>query len=119
MIRVDDLDIVIQLNISCSHLARSFLGQGQGHMITAVHLDCQTFQVQQDLDDIFLNAFDGAVFMQNAVDFRLYHGTTGHGREQNTTKRIAQGMAETTLQRLKSNLGARGRGFLYVNMTRC
>src|SRR5690606_1934636 len=82
-----------------------------------MHLDCQTLEVQQDLDDIFLDAFNGAVLMQNAIDFRLYHGTTGHGREQNAPQRIAQGMTEATLQRLKSDLGTRGRGFLNGDMT--
>src|SRR5690606_41005540 len=103
-IGIDDLHIVIQLDIASGDRALTLLGQGQGNLVATMHLDCQTLEVQQDLDDIFLDAFNGAVLMQNAIDFRLYHGTTGHGREQNAPQRIAQGMTEATLQRLKSDL---------------
>ena len=118
MVRINDFDFVVELNVGSGDNARAFLGKVQGYLVATVHVDRQPFQVEQDLNDIFLDAFDCAVLMQNAIDFGLYHGAAGHGREQNATQRIAQGMTETTLQRLKSDLGARGRSFLYVDMTR-
>src|SRR5690606_24112552 len=117
VIGIDDLHIVIQLDIASGDRALTLLGQGQGNLVATMHLYCQTLEVQQDLDDIFLDAFNGAVLMQNAIDFRLYHGTTGHRREQSEPQRTAQGMPEATLTRPKSDLGARGRGFLNVDLT--
>src|SRR5690606_27099586 len=55
VVAVDDFDIVIQLNIGSGDHARTLLGKVQRYFIAAVQLDSQALEVQEDLDDIFLN----------------------------------------------------------------
>ncbi|MCY1515002.1 hypothetical protein D9M68_495750 [compost metagenome] len=116
VVAVDDFDIMIQLNIGSSDHARTFLGKVQRYFVTAVQLDSQAFEVQEDLDDIFLNTLDGAVLMEYAVDFGLDYCTARHGGQQDATQRVAQGMAETTLERLERDLGAGRTDHLHINV---
>ncbi len=116
MIAIDDFDIVIQLDIGSGNSARALLHQAQGHFITAVQLDGDTFEVEQDFDDIFLHALDGAVLVEHTVDLSLDHSAAGHGGQQNTTQRVAQGVAKTTLEGLESDLGTGRTDHLHIDM---
>ena len=93
VVAIDDFDIVIQLNIGSGNYARALLSQSQGHFVTAVQLDSQTFQVEQDLDDIFLHTFDRGVLVEYAVDLGLDYCTARHGGQQDATQRVAQGLS--------------------------
>ena len=117
MVAIDDFDIVIQLNIGSGNYARALLSQSQGHFVTAVQLDSQTFQVEQDLDDIFLHTFDRGVLMEYAIDLGLDYCTARHGGQQDATQRVAQGMAKATLERLEGDLGAGRTDLLHINVT--
>ena len=46
----------------------------------------------------------GAVLVIDAADLGFHHGTAGHGREQDTTQCVAQGVAEATLEGLEHDL---------------
>src|SRR5690606_8408505 len=116
VIAIDDFDIVIQLDIGSGNRARALLHQAQGHFITAVQLDGDTFEVEQDFDDIFLHALDGAVLVEHAVDLSLDHGAARHGGQQNATQRVAQGVAETALERLERDLGTGRTDHLHIDM---
>src|SRR5690606_30082308 len=116
VIAIDDFDIVIQLDIGSGNSARALLHQAQGHFITAVQLDGDTFEVEQDFDDIFLHALDGAVLVEHTVDLGLDHSAAGHGGQQNTTQRVAKGVAKTTLEGLESDLGTGRTDHLHIDM---
>ncbi len=116
VVTVDDLNIVIQLNIGSSHNTRALLSQGQRHFITTVQLDGQTFQVQQDLDYIFLHTFDRRVLVEYAVDLGLDHCAARHGGQQDATQRVAQGVTKTTLERLERDLGAGLTDHLHIDV---
>ncbi|SPO53068.1 protein of unknown function [Pseudomonas sp. JV551A1] len=116
VIGVDDLDIVIQLNIGSGNHPRTLFRQGQRNFVTTVQFDSQAFQVQQDFNDVFLNTFDRGVLMEYAVDLGLDYCTARHGGQQDAAQRVAQGMAETTLERLERNLGAGRTDYLHINV---
>ena len=118
MLRVTDLDIVINLNIASCYRARTFLGQGDFSFVLAVHHKGNTLEVQQDLNNIFLYALDGRVLMQYSIDFDFGDRAAGHGRQQNTTQGIAQRVAKATLQRLQSYLGAGSALLIDVDLVR-
>src|SRR5690554_712451 len=101
---IDDLDIVVEGDIPCGHDGRALLVQREHRLVAAVHLDRHVLEVQEDLDDIFLDAFDRAVLVIDAADLGFHHGTAGHGREQDTTQCVAQGVAEATLEGLEHDL---------------
>lgn len=84
-----------------------------------MQLDSQTFKVQQDFNDVFLYTFDGAVLMEYTVNLGLDYCTAGHGGQQNAAKRVAQGMAETTLERLESDFGVGWTDNPHINVAGC
>src|SRR5262249_44024097 len=57
-------------------------------------------QVEQDIDHVFLHAFDAGVLVQHAVDLDLGDGAAWHGRQQHPAQRVAERVAEATLERL-------------------
>src|SRR5690606_41946098 len=73
--------------------------------------------VQEELHDIVLSAFDGAVLVEHAIALGLAHCTARHGGQQDATQRGAQGMAETTLEGLERDLGAGRTDHLNVDVT--
>ncbi|MNN13630.1 hypothetical protein D3C81_1266680 [compost metagenome] len=82
-----------------------------------MQLDGQAFQVEQDLNYIFLHTLDGAVLMEYAIDFSLNHCTARHGGQQDATQRVAQCVTKTALERLERDLGAGRADHLNVDMT--
>src|SRR5690606_25691864 len=56
VIRIDQLNAVITLDIASGNNARAFLDQLQGCLATVFHAQGNALQVQQDVDHIFLNA---------------------------------------------------------------
>ncbi|MDF9754755.1 hypothetical protein OKW51_001718 [Pseudomonas hunanensis] len=119
MIGVDDLDIVIQLNIGSGNHPRTLFRQGQRNFVTTVQFDSQAFQVQQDFNDVFLYTFDRGVLVEYAIDLGLDYCTARHGGQQDAAQRVAQGMAEATLERLERDLGAGWTDNLHVDVTGC
>src|SRR5690606_38072316 len=117
VIAVDDLDVVLQLDVRRSDGTRALLGKGQSDFVTAVQLDGQALQVEQDFDNVLLNTFDRAVFVKHADDLCLDNGTARHGGQQDATQCVAQGVAETTLERLERDLGAGLTDRLHINVT--
>ena len=54
-----------------------------------MHLDSHVLEIQEDFDNLFLNALDGAVLMVDTVDLDFHHGAAGYGGQQNTTQSIS------------------------------
>jgi hypothetical protein len=115
VIRINDLHIMTQRDIARGDHSRPLLAQGEAGLVLAMHADCQTFQVQQDVDHVFLHALDGCVFVQYALDRGLHYGAAGNRRQQNSTQRVSQGMAKAALQRLKHHLGVSRPGGLHID----
>ena len=84
-----------------------------------MHNEADVFEVQQDIDYVFLHALDGAVLMQHPVDLHFGNGAARHRREQNTAQSVAQRVAEAPLQRLKGYLGSKWGIALNINLLWC
>jgi dGTP triphosphohydrolase len=100
--------ISLDQHVAGAHRARALLRQLQLGLFARVHLDRDRLQVQQDVDDVLLDALDARVLVQNAFDLGLHDGSAGHRREQNATQRVAERMTETTLERLDRDARAIG-----------
>ena len=74
---------MIELNIARGDNARTFLGNAQRRFVLAVHYDAHTLQVEQNIDDVFLDTVDGGVFMQHTLDTAVDDRATAHRRQQN------------------------------------
>ena len=95
MVGIDDLDVVIDLDVPGRDHALALLAQGQSGFVQVMHADGDVLEVQQDFDDVLLQAFQGRVLVQHAVDFDFGDGRTRNRRQQNAAQRVAQGVTET------------------------
>ncbi|MNC57103.1 hypothetical protein D3C75_1067430 [compost metagenome] len=78
VLRLDDFDITIMGNVGSGHRANARFIQGKNNFIFALNSHRQPFQVEQDLQDIFLYAFFGAVLVQYTINLNLGHRATRH-----------------------------------------
>src|SRR5690606_21071270 len=108
VVGIDDLDIVVNLDVSGGNHANTGLLQRQHRGIAAVHADGDVLQVQQDFDDVFLQSFHRRVLVQHTVNLDLGDREAGDGRQQHATQRVAEGMAITALERFDHDPGASG-----------
>src|SRR5690606_14687296 len=93
-------DRVIDLDVTRGDDTLALLRKRERGLVLAVHADRHVLEVQQDFDHVLLQSFEGGVFVQHAVDFNLDDRAAGNGRQQHAPQRVAERMAEATLQRL-------------------
>jgi len=115
VLRIDDFDVMRQLDVAGTNSAFTFLDQLEVDDITVVQLEHDTLQVQKDVDDVFLNAVNGRVLMEHTIDANFGRRVADHRGQQDATQCIAQGMAITALERLHDHLGLHGRNALHVD----
>ncbi len=65
----------------------------------------QRLEVADDLVHVLDDARDGLVLVHHAVDAERPHGGAAERREQHATHRVAERVAEATLQRLEAEFG--------------
>jgi len=77
-------------------------GSPQHHALGAfsVHAQRQLLDVQDDVDDVFANAFDRGEFVNHAVDLDGGHGRALQRGQEDAPQRVTERHAETAFQRL-------------------
>ncbi len=108
VLRVGNLDVMIQLDITGCHNARALLAERELGIVPTVHFYGNAFEIQKNLNDVFLDTLNGAVLVQDTVNLRFSHGAARHRRQENPAQCTAQSMAKAPFQRLKRNLGTCG-----------
>lgn len=116
---IANFHFVVKLDIGSSNDTRSLFAQGESGVFPTVHHNRQTLQIEEYVDHVFLHALYGAVLVQDTVYLHFRHRTTGHGRKQDTTERIAEGVAKTALERFKCDPRTRSSHLLDIDETRC
>ena len=96
---------MVGLDVAGADRARAFLRQPQLGLVTRVEAERDELEVEQDVDDVFLHAFDAGVFVEHPVDFDFGDRTARHRRQQHAPQRVAERMAEATLERFDDDLG--------------
>jgi hypothetical protein len=117
VIRVDQFHVMRQVDVRCQHRAFAVLFQGQRDGITVVHLEHDTFQVQQQVDHVFLDAVERRVLVHDAGDRHFGRRIAHHRRQQYATQGIAQRVAITTFERLHHDFGVTGAERLNIDNT--
>src|SRR6266542_11122 len=108
VLRIDELDIVIGLNIRCRARAFAALRELQQHVIAVVQLQHDPLQIEQDVDDV----------VQHAGDAHLGRCVARHRRQQNAPQRVAERVAVPALERLHDHLRVERRTGLDVDDAR-
>ena len=109
LLRVDDFDGRVALDEFRSDVARTFGGETHGAWSFAIHRDDDALDVQDDVDDIFENAWNRREFVSHALDLDLGDRSALNRGEQHATKAVANGGAEAWLEwfRGETRKGAR------------
>ena len=118
MIRVQYLNIVASLDIFGGHDAFAGLVDGEQSLVTAVELDGQSLQIQQDVDNIFLHPFDHGVLVHNTRDAHLGGRVAAHGGQQDATQGISQRVTIPALERLERDTSLAGGDAVDLNDAR-
>jgi hypothetical protein len=90
----------------------------QNHLFAVVQLEDHALEVQEDIDDILLNAVNRRVLVQDAVDAHLGRRIARHRREQNPPQRIAQSMPVTAFKRFHDHPCMHRRQALHIDDAR-
>ena len=101
--RVHDFNIVITGDVAGCHRTGPFLGQRQLPMVARVHADGDIFEIQQNLNHVFLHTLDAGVLVQHTLDLGFDNGRTRHAGKQHSTQRIAQRVTKATLEGFNNN----------------
>jgi hypothetical protein len=115
-VQEDVVDIL--LNLKQVALRMHTRDSAELRLFTRVQTDRDLLQVQQNVDDVFLHAFDARVLVQHAVDLSFGDCTTGHGRQQHAPERVAERVTEATLERFDNDLRLLGGGRGYFDDAR-
>ena len=84
MVRIHDLDVVIERDVTRVHRAGPLLVEGQDGLVARVHADREPLQVEKDLGHVLLHALDGGVLVEHPVDLHLGDRGPGDRRKQRT-----------------------------------
>ncbi len=114
-IRIQNLDVVIAGNIAGRHGSGTLLVQAHFGNIARMHADRDRLEIQQDVDDVFLHALDGGVFVQHAFDLDLGDGCARQRGQQHAPQRVAQGVTKTPFERFDHDARMARRHRLYFD----
>ena len=76
--RTDDFYIVVHLDIASRDRSGTGFAQGQSCLFALKHAQCNSLEVQQNFNDIFLQAFNRCVLVQHTVNFNFDNGASGN-----------------------------------------
>ncbi|MNY16694.1 hypothetical protein D3C86_1499760 [compost metagenome] len=103
--RVDDLDVVRQLDIGSRDHAFAILAQRHRDFVAVVQLEYHALQVEEQVDDVFLHAIDGGILVDHPSDRDFGRGIADHRRQQHATQGVTERMAVAALERLHHDFG--------------
>ena len=118
MVRVHDLDVLRELEVAGGHLAGALPGERDGRRLPLMQSHGDPLEVEQDVDDVLLDALHRAVLVEHAVDLHLGDGGPAHGRQQDPPQGVPEGMAEAPLERFQRHPRPRRAEFLYADLSR-
>ena len=105
MFRIENLNIVRQIEVRGSDDTFAFFTKCDRNFVTVFELKDDAFDIQKNVDHVFLNAVNLAVLMNNACNLGFCRSKTDHGAQKNTAKRITKGVRITGFKRFHRHGG--------------
>ncbi|SMB23718.1 protein of unknown function [Sterolibacterium denitrificans] len=118
VIRIDDFDIMRDLDVSRGHHTLALFGEHQRGFVAVVQLEHDALDIEEDIHDILTHAIQCGVLVQHALDACCRRRIAVHRREQDTAQGIAQRVAIATLERFHDDTSMHRRERLYINVAR-
>ena len=116
LIRIDQFDVLVGLDVGSGHFAFLVRRKQQCLRLARVRLELDLLEIQNDVGHVLNNAVNRGEFMLRAVHFERRNGRAFERREQHAAKRVADGVAVTGFKRVgdKFCVGFRGGGFFLL-----
>ena len=105
---IEDLNVAVGLDHAAGHHARLVRLQVDGLGAVAVQLEGDLLKVEDDIGGVFYDAGDGLELMHHAFDAHRGDRCAFDGGEQYAPQRIADGGAESALERLRIKAAVSG-----------
>jgi hypothetical protein len=99
-VRVVDLHTGRRRDVGRGDVAGTLLAQVHHDRLVVLAGDHEVLDVEDEVGDVLFDTGDGAELVQHVGDADGGDGRAGDAREQRTAKRVAEGVAETGLERL-------------------
>ena len=99
MFRIENLDIVRQIEVCSSDDAFAFFAKCDRNFVTIFKFKDDAFDIQKNVNHVFLNSVNLAVFMNNTCNLSFCRSKTDHGAQKNTAQRIAKSVRITGFKR--------------------
>ena len=103
---VEDLDAGGRRDVAGGDLGRALGLQVDRGGLLQLRADHQLLEVQDDVGDVLGHLGDRRELVQHAIDADRRDGGAGDGRQQGPAQRVADGVAESGLERLDGELRA-------------
>src|SRR2546423_2282853 len=103
-VAIEDFDVLIALNLGGEDFTGLIGDEPNGFDALAHDLERDLLQVEDDVGSVFNDAGDGAELVFRALDFDGRNGRAFDGAEQNAAQAVADGGAESALERLRREL---------------
>ena len=100
-VRLEDLDVAVGLDVARPHFAGLVDAQRQRLGVIDVQLQRNLLQVEDDVGRILDDAGNRRELVQHAVDLHRGDRRAFNRRQQHAPQRVADGGAETALERLR------------------
>jgi hypothetical protein len=101
-----DLDAGGRRDVGRGHRAGALLAQVHDDRLVALRGDDELLEVQDEVGDVLLDARHGGELVQDAVDPDAGDSSAGDRGQQGAAERVAEGVAETGLERLQDEARA-------------
>ncbi len=88
-----------QIKVGRCHNTLAFTTQRYGDFITVLEFENHALDVKKNVNNVFLNTVNLAVFVNNTGNLSFSRSKADHGAEKNTAKRVAKRMGVTGFKR--------------------
>lgn len=109
VVGVQDFDVGRGFDLTSGHRAGARGAQGHALRTFGVHAHGQLLDIQNDVDDVFTDAFERGEFVHHAIDLDGGDGGALQRREENATQSVAERHAEAALERFGDDTGLASR----------
>jgi hypothetical protein len=102
---VDQLNVLVELNVSGGDFAFFVDGEQQGLRISRVRLEQNLLEIQDDIGDVLDHSINGGEFVHRPINLNGADSGAFQRGKQHAPERVANGIAVTGLKRLGNKLG--------------
>src|SRR5438128_9632178 len=104
MLGIDDLHRLVRDDVGGRHYAALVALDAQRARLFAGVLDHEALDIQDNVGDVFDDAWDGADLVLDALDLDASDGTSLKAGEKNAAQAVADSDAEAALERFHAEL---------------